>query len=95
MTTRNQANSTELKKMAISLIKKVIFYFNYYSYYLFYLGNVILNNKEHVSIETDPNVETITNKAPNYEKDTQTEFKIEKKVERHYMKEKVGEDIGT
>jgi hypothetical protein len=36
-------------------------------------------------IETDANVESITNKAPNYEKETQTEFKIEKKVVRHYM----------
>ncbi len=58
-------------------------------------GCVLLKDREHVSVETDPNVESITNKAPNYEKDTQTEFKIEKKVMRHYMSEKVGLDRGT
>ena len=41
-------------------------------------GNVILKDREHVMIETDPNVESITDKPPNYEKGTQTEFKIKK-----------------
>lgn len=56
-------------------------------------GNVILRNREHVMIETDPNVESITDKPPNYEKGTQTEFKIKKQVVRHYMKQKEGEDV--
>ena len=55
---------------------------------------MILIDREHVMIETDANVESLTNKAPNYEKESQTEFKIEKKVIRYYLDEKVGEDIG-
>ena len=58
-------------------------------------GCVLLKDREHVQVETDPNVESLTNKAPNYEKDTQTEFKIEKKIVRHYMPDKIGEDRGT
>jgi len=41
-------------------------------------GNVILKDREHVMIETDANVETITDKPPRYEKGCQTEFKIKK-----------------
>ena len=55
---------------------------------------MILIDREHVMIETDANVESLTNKAPNYEKESQTEFKIEKKVIRYYLDEKVGKDIG-
>ena len=58
-------------------------------------GNVILKDREHVMIETEANVESLTNAAPCYEKESQTEMKIEKKVMRYFMKSKEGVDVGS
>jgi len=34
-----------------------------------------MRDREHVGVETDPNVEELTDKPPNYEKETMTEFR--------------------
>lgn len=54
-----------------------------------------LPGREHVSVETDEFVETLTDKPPFYEKEVQTEFNIEKPPIRHYLPEKTGQSIET
>ena len=49
-----------------------------------------LVGREHVSVETDEFVETLTDKPPFYEKEIQTEFNIEKPPVRHYLPVKTG-----
>lgn len=49
-----------------------------------------LPGREHVSVETDEFVETLTDKPPFYEKEAQTEFNIEKPALRHYLPVKTG-----
>lgn len=46
-------------------------------------------------VNTDEFVETLTDKPPNYEKDTQTDFKIEVPIVRQYMDPKKGIDKET
>lgn len=46
--------------------------------------------REHVAVETDEFVETLTDKPPFYEKEVQTEFNIEKPPVRHYLPVKSG-----
>jgi len=54
-----------------------------------------VDGRRHVELQTDENVELLTDKPPVYEKDCQTEFVIEKPVPRHYMPVKTGEDKET
>lgn len=49
----------------------------------------------HEETQTDPNVEELTDKPPRHQKETQTEFVIEKVVPRLYMKVKTGTDVET
>eukprot|EP00828_Plagiopyla_frontata_P010108 TRINITY_DN1529_c0_g1_i3.p1 TRINITY_DN1529_c0_g1~~TRINITY_DN1529_c0_g1_i3.p1 ORF type:complete len:636 (+),score=86.79 TRINITY_DN1529_c0_g1_i3:151-2058(+) len=46
-------------------------------------------------VNTDEFVETLTDKPPNYEKDTQTDFKIDVPIVRQYMDPKRGIDTET
>jgi len=46
-------------------------------------------------VETDEFVEILTDKPPNYEKDCQTDFKMEKPNLRFYIPKKTGKDIDT
>lgn len=51
--------------------------------------------REHVCVETDEFVETLTDKPPFYEKEVQTEFKIESPPIRHYLPVKTGHNVET
>ena len=54
-----------------------------------------VEGRKHVQIHTDENVELLTDKPPKYEKDAQTDFYIERPVNRLYMPQKTGEDRET
>ena len=51
--------------------------------------------RDHQEVQTDENVEILTDKPPNYEKEAQTDFIIEKEVPRLYMAPKTGVDVET
>jgi len=54
-----------------------------------------VDGRKHVEIQTDENVELLTDKPPEYEKDTQTDFYIDRPVNRLFMPQKTGEDRET
>jgi len=51
--------------------------------------------RAHFAQMTDEYVEILTDKPPEYEKDTQTEFYIDRPPERLFMPKKTGEDKET
>jgi len=54
-----------------------------------------VDGRKHCEIQTDENVELLTDKPPEYEKDTQTDFYIDRPVNRLFMPQKTGEDRET
>jgi len=54
-----------------------------------------VDGRKHCEIQTDENVELLTDKPPEYEKDTQTDFYIDRPVNRLFMPQKIGEDRET
>ena len=51
--------------------------------------------RRHVELQTDEFVEQLTDKPPEYEKDTQTDFYIDRPVERLFLPETHGIDKET
>ena len=49
----------------------------------------------HVDVQTDENIELLTDKPPEYEKDAQTDFYIDRPVNRLFVPRKIGEDKET
>jgi hypothetical protein len=46
----------------------------------------------HMEVQTDENIELLTDKPPEYEKDAQTDFYIDRPVNRLFVPRKIGED---
>lgn len=46
----------------------------------------------HTEVQTDENIELLTDKPPEYEKDAQTDFYIDRPVNRLFVPRKIGED---
>ncbi len=51
-----------------------------------------MSGRKHVELQTDELVEQLTDKPPEYEKDTQTDFYIDRPVVRLFMPKKNGTD---
>lgn len=49
----------------------------------------------HIDCQTDENIEILQDKPPDYEKDTQTDFYIDRPVNRLFIPKKHGEDKST
>jgi len=49
----------------------------------------------HMECQTDENIELLTDKPPEYEKDAQTDFYIDRPVNRLFVPRKIGEDKET
>ena len=54
-----------------------------------------VEGRKHTEVQTDDYVELLTDKPPEYEKDAQTDFYIDRPVNRLFVPQKTGEDKAT